>query len=99
MPQSPDIEQNSNGGISDFQISGQSLIKENCHDSRTSNDTDMKLGPVTKINRINKAMSKIFDDDVMLEILTSLLFFQFMANLEQSGSGNPAVSSVKLTFS
>ena len=29
-PQSPDIGQNSNGGISDFRISGQSLIKVNC---------------------------------------------------------------------
>ena len=27
-PQSPDIGQNPDGGISDFQISGQSLIKE-----------------------------------------------------------------------
>ena len=27
-PQSPDIRQNSDGGISDFQISGQSLLKE-----------------------------------------------------------------------
>ena len=41
-PQSPDIEQNSNGGISDFQISGQSFIKENCQNSRTIYDIDMK---------------------------------------------------------
>ena len=46
-PQSPDIGQNSDGGISDFQISGQSLIKENCHNYRTSDNIDMKLGPVT----------------------------------------------------
>ena len=43
-----DIVQNSDGGISDFQISSQSLIKENCHNSRTSDDTDMKLAPITK---------------------------------------------------
>ena len=48
-PQSPDIEQNSNGGISDFRISGQSLLKENCHNSRTSHDIVMKLGPGTKL--------------------------------------------------
>ena len=48
LPQSPDIEQNSDEGISDFRIFGQSLIKENCHNSRTSDDIDMKLGPVTK---------------------------------------------------
>ena len=41
--QPPDIGQNSDGGISDFRISGQSLIKENYHNSRTSDDIDMKL--------------------------------------------------------
>ena len=34
LPKSPEIRQNSNGGISDFQISGQSLINKNCHNSR-----------------------------------------------------------------
>ena len=52
-PQSPDIGQNSDGCISDFQISGKSLIKENCHNSRTSDDIDKKLGPVTKIDKEN----------------------------------------------
>ena len=52
-PQSPDIGQNSDGCISDFQISGQSLIKENCHNSRTSDDIDKKLGPVTKVDQEN----------------------------------------------
>ena len=56
--QSPDIGQNSDGGISDFRISGQSLIKENCHNSRTSDDIDMKLGPVTKLDKRNKTVSK-----------------------------------------
>ena len=41
--QSPDIGQTSERGIFDFQISGQSLIKENCDNSRTSDDTDVKL--------------------------------------------------------
>ena len=45
--QSPDVGQNSDGGISDFRISGQSLIIEICHNSRTSDDINMKLGPVT----------------------------------------------------
>ena len=49
LPQSPDIGQNSDGGISDFQISGQPFIEENCHNSSTTNDTDMKPGPVTKL--------------------------------------------------
>ena len=50
--QSPDIGQN--GVISDFRISSQSLIKENCHNSRTSDDIDMKLGTVTKLDKRNK---------------------------------------------
>ena len=47
-PQSPDIGQNSDGAISDFRISGQSFINGNCHNSRTSDDIDMKLGSETK---------------------------------------------------
>ena len=75
MPQYPDIEQNSDGCISDFGIPGQSLIKENYHNSRTSDDIDMKLGPVMKLDTRNKATSKKIDDDVMLADLTSLWFF------------------------
>ena len=51
LPQPPDIGQNSDGGISNFRISRQLLIKENCHNSRTSYDIGMKLGPVTKIDK------------------------------------------------
>ena len=41
-------------GISDFPIFGQFLIKENYYNSRTSDDIDINLGPVTKIdNRYN----------------------------------------------
>ena len=57
-PQSPDIGQNSDGGVSDFRISVQSLINKNCHNYRTSNDIDMKLGPVTELDKRNKATSK-----------------------------------------
>ena len=62
----PYIGQNSDGVVSDFRISGQSLIKVNCHNSRISDDIDMKLGPVTKIAKRNKLASKNFDDDDML---------------------------------
>ena len=48
-PQSPDIGKNSDRGISHFLISGQSFIKENCHNSRTSDDFDKKPEPVTKL--------------------------------------------------
>ena len=49
----------------------------------------MKLGPVTKLDKRNKTTGKKFDDDVMSEIVTSLPFFQFTANLEQPGSRIP----------
>ena len=42
-------------------------MKENCHNSRTSDDIDMKLGPVTKIDNTNKTTSKIIDVDAMSE--------------------------------
>ena len=64
MPESPDIWENSNGGISDLWISGQSILKENCHNSRASDDIDMKLGLVTKFDKRNKTTSKTFDGDV-----------------------------------
>ena len=73
----------SDGSISDFQISGQSFIKENCHNSRTSDDTDMKLGSVTKFNKRNKATSKKIDDGVVSSncdvIVIFLIFGQFGA--------------------
>ena len=54
-------------GISDFQISGQSLIKRNCNNSTTSDDIDMKLGPVTKLDKRNKKTSKKVDHDIRSE--------------------------------
>ena len=94
-PQSSDIGQNSDEGISDFRISGQSLIKRNCHNSRNIDDIDMKLGLVTKLEK-NKTTSKKFDDDFNVN---SLPFFQFTANLEQFGSRIPDAESVKFIFS
>ena len=41
-------------GISDFRISGQPPIIVNCHNSRTRNDIDIKLGRVTKLDKKNK---------------------------------------------
>ena len=57
-PQSPDIGENSGGCISNFRISGQSLIKTNCHNSWTSDDIGMKLGPETKLDKRNKNLPK-----------------------------------------
>ena len=58
LPQAPDMGQNSDGGISDFWISSQFLIKVNWHNSRTSDNIDMKPGPVTKPDKGNKTTSK-----------------------------------------
>ena len=46
----------------------------------------MKLGPVRKIDNRNKTTLKKTDNDVISQNVMSLLFFQFMANLEQFGS-------------
>ena len=75
MPQSRVIEQNSDGSISDFWIFGQSFVKGNCHNSRTSDDIDIKLEPVTKLDKRNKTTSKKFEEDVMSEICDFIAFF------------------------
>ena len=78
LPKSPDIGQNIDGGISDFRISGQSLIKKNCHNSRTSDGIDMKLGPVTKLDKRNKITLKKFYDNVMLEDCDVIVIFRIV---------------------
>ena len=57
-PQSPDNGQISDGSISNFRISGQSLIVGNCHNPRTNYNIHTKLGPVTKLDKKNKITSK-----------------------------------------
>ena len=59
----------------------------------------MKLGPVTKLDKKNNTTSKTFGDDAMSENCDVIPIFQFMANLEQSGSRIPVAQSVKLKFS
>ena len=58
LSQSLDIGQNSDGGISDFPIFRQCHREENYHNSKTSDDIQMKLEPVTKLDNRNKATSK-----------------------------------------
>ena len=48
-----------------FRISGQSLMKGNCHNSRTSDNIDLKLGQVTRIGKRNTTTSKKIDKDFM----------------------------------
>ena len=65
------------------------LMKENCHNSRTSNDIDMKLGPVAKLNKINKTTSKKCGDDAMLTKYDVIVIFVILASLEQPTSRSP----------
>ena len=58
----------------------------------------MKVGPVTKLDKKNTASQKNLTMTLCQQIVTSWLFFQFMTNLEQSGSRISDVSSVKLIF-
>ena len=74
LPHSPDVGQNSEGGISDFCSSSQSLIKGNCHNSRTR-EIDMKLGPVTKLDKRNKRLSNKFGKDVISENYDVIVIF------------------------
>ena len=53
----------------------------------------MKLEPATKLDKRNETSKKIYDE------VMSGTFFQFMVNLEQSGSRILKGSSVILTFS
>ena len=46
-------------------MSRRSLIKETCHNSRTSDDINMKLRTETKLDKKKKTTSKNIDDDVM----------------------------------
>ena len=88
-PQSPDIGQNSDMGISNLWILDQYIINENFHNCRTSNAIRMKLKPVTKLDKRNTTTLTMTN---YWEIVTSLSFFQFMANLEQDSK------SIILTF-
>ena len=56
--------------ISRFMV--MSLINKGCHNSRRSNDIDMKLEPV--------------DNYACQQIITSPSFFQFTVDIEQSGT-------------
>ena len=57
----------------------------------------MKVGTVTKLDKRNKTTTMTMTS--CQKIVTSLLFFGFMANLKQSGSRILDTYSVKLTFS
>ena len=59
----------------------------------------MKLGPVTKPDKRNTTTSKHLTMTSCWQIVTSLSFFQFMANLQSFGKWIPDAWSIKLAFS
>ena len=73
---------NPDGGISDFRISGQFLLKENCHNSRTSDDIEMKLGLVNKLDKASKATLKKIDVNVMSENCDVIAIFWIFGQFE-----------------
>ena len=93
ISQSPDIEQNSDWCISDFPISGQFLIQGNCHNSRTSDDIDMKLEPVIWQEKQNNFKNLRMTS--CRKTVKSVLFFQLTVNLEQSKSRILVAQSAK----
>ena len=58
----------------------------------------MKLGPVTKLDKRNMQPRKKLVITSCRQLVTSLLFFRYMTNLEQSRRRIPDAWSVKLTF-
>ena len=59
---------------------------------------DMELGPVTKLNKRNKATSKKLMMTSCQKIVTSLSFFGCLANLEQSGGRIPDAECEQVMF-
>ena len=86
LPRSSNIWHNSDKGISNFWISGLSLVKVNCHNSRTSDDIDMKLGLKTKLDNRNKITSK---KNWRYLMLVNCDVIVILANLEQPGTWIP----------
>ena len=78
-----------------FRISGQSFLKENCHNSRTSQDIEMKLGPVPKRDKRNMATSKKFYDDVMSANCDVIVFFPISGQFAATRKPNSGLMAYK----
>ena len=59
----------------------------------------MRVGPVTKTDKRNRARSKRSDDDVMSVNCDVIVFILFMVNFQPSGSRISVAWSIKLRFS
>ena len=66
-------------------------IKENCHNSRTSDNIDTKIGQVTKIDKRNKTASKKYDGDVMLvnfDVIAIFSIYDQFGEIQKPDSGH-----------
>ena len=59
---------------------------------------DMKLGPVTKLNKKNKTTEKSLMMMSSQKIMTPSWFFVFLSNLEQSAGRISDTESAEVTF-
>ena len=82
---------------SDFRIPGQSLIKKIVL-SRTSNGIDMKLRPLTKLDKRNTATCKKLDNDVILANCDIVVIFQINGQFGPIGSRILDASYVNVHF-
>ena len=89
-PQSPSIGQD--GCICNFPIYCQSLTKVNCHNSRTSDDIDMKFGLVTKFDQSNKTLFKNWQRRHVSKISHQCYFFNLWP-ISKPDSGRIACES------
>ena len=74
-------------------------VNKNGDNSKTSHHIDVKLGPVTKLDKGNTVTSKKINENVISTNCGVIFFFLFMANLQASGNWIPGAWSIKLTFS
>ena len=63
------------------------------------NNKNTRTTFLTKLDKSNKTTSKKIDVTSCRKIMTSLSFFGFLANLEQSGGRIPDAESAKIMFS
>ena len=74
-------------------MGGQDLVKsslyKNCHNSRNSNDTDSKLGTLSKLEKRNTIKSKEFDNDVILTNYDAIIIFLIYERFGEIGQQEP----------
>ena len=87
LTESPDINQNSDGGISEFHISAQSLITENQQNFKFSDYIDVKLGQKNKTKLVQENLSRNLkqrqkvDNDVISTNCDTIVIFQIYGQL------------------